>query len=71
MDVYGWASRTLEEALEQGRRDGVDRALALRALLSGVVALSKAHRGPEDLAQELLFLADNLDDDRDYAFMRP
>ncbi|TRX76158.1 hypothetical protein [Pseudomonas mangiferae] len=71
MDVYGWAARVLEQALEQGQAEGFEAALAVRALLSGAVALSKAHRSAEDLAQELAFLADNLDDERDYTFMRP
>jgi len=43
----------------------------LRALLSAVVERSKGVRSQEDLAAELMFLADNLDDGRDYAFMRP
>jgi len=45
--------------------------MALRALLSEVVQQSKALRDAQELAHELQFLADNLDDDRDYAFMRP
>ena len=36
-----------------------------------VVQGSQQVRSPQDLAEELLFLADNLDDRRDYAFMRP
>lgn len=45
--------------------------MALRALLSAVVQGNQRVRSPQDLAEELLFLADNLDDQRDYAFMRP
>jgi hypothetical protein len=50
---------------------GFDPGLSLRALLSAVVQQSKAVRNAEDLADELRFLAENLDDDQDYGFMRP
>ena len=45
--------------------------LSLRALLSAVVQQSKTVRSVEDLADELQFLAENLDDTQDYGFMRP
>jgi hypothetical protein len=45
--------------------------LSLRALLSEAVELNRLEREVADLAQELQFLADNLDPERDYAFMRP
>ncbi len=35
------------------------------------VELNRAERDAGDLASELQFLAENLDDQRDYAFMRP
>jgi len=50
---------------------GFDPGLSLRALLSAVVQQSKAVRSVEDLADELRFLAENLDDSQDYGFMRP
>lgn len=68
MGVHAWAEQAVEQLLQE-RQD--NQALLLRALLSAVVERSKAVRAPEDLAQELLFLADNLDDERDYLFMRP
>lgn len=71
MSVYTWAKAQLQSGLAAAGAEGFDQALALRALLSAVVEASKAHRSPADLAQELQFLADNLDDDRDYSFMRP
>ncbi|MFU2701404.1 hypothetical protein ACM7OU_18860, partial [Pseudomonas aeruginosa] len=46
-------------------------AMRLRALLSAIVELNRAERDAGDLASELQFLAENLDDQRDYAFMRP
>ncbi len=71
MSVHTWANEHLQRSLEAAIVEGYEPALALRALLSAVVEQSKAYRSPADLAQELQFLADNLDDDRDYSFMRP
>ena len=45
--------------------------LVVRALLSAVVRANAQVRTQEDLEHELHFLADNLDEDRDYTFMRP
>ena len=71
MSVHTWAKEQLQRSLETAGAAGHEPGLALRALLSAVVEESRAHRSPADLAQELQFLADNLDDDRDYTFMRP
>ncbi|MCY1281302.1 hypothetical protein D9M68_183800 [compost metagenome] len=71
MGAHQWARRELEESLQRARAQGLDPLLALRALLSGVVELNRQERDLADLAQELQFLADNLDPERDYAFMRP
>ncbi|MEK1943603.1 MAG: hypothetical protein AAAB16_24790 [Pseudomonas sp.] len=71
MSVHTWANDHLQRSLAAATAEGYEPALALRALLSAVVEQSKAYRSPADLAQELQFLADNLDDDRDYSFMRP
>lgn len=71
MGVHQWAAEQIEAALAQGHEQGHDELMALRALLSAVVERSKGCRSPGDLAQELEFLASNLDEDRDYAFMRP
>lgn len=54
-----------------GARGGLRSGLSLRALLSAVVQQSKAVRNLEDLADELRFLAENLDEGQDYGFMRP
>jgi hypothetical protein len=71
MSVHTWAKEQLQRSLKSASAEGFEPALALRALLSAVVEESKGYRSPADLAQELQFLADNLDDDRDYSFMRP
>ena len=71
MGVHGWAQQELQRGLEAARQAGYEPQLYLRALLSAVVEQSRQDRAVADLAQELRFLADNLDDGRDYGFMRP
>ena len=71
MGVHEWARQELEQSLQRAREQGFETALGLRALLSAVVQRSSGERGAADLAAELQFLAENLDDQRDYGFMRP
>ena len=71
MGVHQWARQELESSLERAQAQGVDPLMTLRALLSEAVELNRLEREVADLAQELQFLADNLDPQRDYAFMRP
>ncbi|RON40643.1 hypothetical protein [Pseudomonas frederiksbergensis] len=71
MSVYEWARQELRRSLDVAQEVGFDPGLSLRALLSAVVQQSKAVRSVEDLADELQFLAENLDDGQDYGFMRP
>ena len=71
MSVHSWARNAVQDDLHDAETQGYETVVALRALLSEVVQRSRALRDPQELAHELQFLADNLDDDRDYAFMRP
>jgi hypothetical protein len=71
MSVYEWARQELRHSLDGAQEVGFDPGLSLRALLSAVVQQSKSVRSAEDLADELRFLAENLDDSQDYGFMRP
>ncbi|MDD2162215.1 hypothetical protein N1078_16725 [Pseudomonas sp. MIL19] len=71
MGVHQWARQAIEQSLQGVEAQGLDQAMALRALLSAVIERSRAARSAADLAAELQFLADNLDDERDYSFMRP
>ena len=71
MSVYEWARQETRQSLDMAQEVGFDPGLSLRALLSAVVQQSKAVRSVEDLADELQFLAENLDDGEDYPFMRP
>lgn len=71
MSTHQWARQELQASLQRAQEQGHAPLLSLRALLSAVVELNHQQRDTADLAQELQFLADNLDPDRDYAFMRP
>lgn len=71
MSIHSWAEQRLHELLLEAEAAGMDTQLVLRALLSSVVRANAQVRTQEDLAHELHFLADNLDEERDYAFMRP
>lgn len=71
MGVHEWARREVAASLARGEEQGFDTVLVLRALLSAVVERNGAVRSRQDLAHELQFLADNLDGERDYSFMRP
>ncbi|KAF0866898.1 hypothetical protein [Pseudomonas sp. LD120] len=71
MSVYQWARQEVHDSLQSAQQEGFEPGLSLRALLSAVVQQSKGVRSLEDLADELQFLAENLDDDQDYSFMRP
>ena len=71
MSVHALAKHDLQRSLLAAQAAGHEPALYLRALLSAVVERSKQERSTADLAQELQFLAENLDDGRDYGFMRP
>ncbi|MEA1606749.1 hypothetical protein [Pseudomonas spirodelae] len=71
MGVHQWARQAIEQSLQGVEAQGFDQVMALRALLSAVIERNRAARSAVDLAAELQFLADNLDDERDYSFMRP
>ena len=71
MGIHEWARAALERELNDAKQNGLAEELALRALLSAVVERSTRLRSAGDLAQELIYLADNLDPDQDYGFMRP
>lgn len=70
MGVHEWARHEVEQSLRRASERGFEPGLGLRALLSAVVQRSSCEREVADLAAELQFLAESLDE-RDYAFMRP
>ena len=71
MSVYALAKTIMQQAVAQAEGKGYDEQLLARALMSEVIAVYKKGRTNKDIADELGFLADNLDEDADYAFMRP
>jgi hypothetical protein len=71
MSVYALARTLMQQAIEQAQAEGHNEQQLARALMSEVIAVYKRQRSNADIANELAFLADNLDDDIDYAFMRP
>lgn len=71
MGVHEWARREFQQAVLRAGEQGLAPEMVLRALLSAVVEGNRVSRSAADLAAELQFLADNLDDERDYSFMRP
>ena len=50
---------------------GLDAQMVARALVEQGIELWKAHRSIDDISSELRFIADSLDPDADFEFMRP
>ncbi|AQZ94648.1 hypothetical protein ACFSB1_15465 [Halopseudomonas phragmitis] len=71
MSVYALAKTVVEQGVEQAREAGYGEQDLARALMNEVIAIYKRERSLADIAHELQFLAENLDEDQDYAFMRP
>lgn len=71
MSAYKIAQQVMAEAIEKAAAAGHDEQALARALMSEVIAVYKKGRSHADISSELDFLANNLDDDQDYAFMRP
>mgnify|MGYP000385978084 CR=1 FL=1 len=71
MGVHEWAGQEIQQTVLRADEQGFAPEVALRALLSAVIERNRLTRSAADLAAELQFLADNLDDERDYSFMRP
>lgn len=71
MSVYKLAGTVMQQALSQAAQAGYDEQDMARALMAEVITVYKRKRSQADIAHELGFLAENLDEDQDYAFMRP
>ena len=65
------AKRHLEAAIAEGKTQSASADAIARAMLSQAIATFLASRSPDDVKQELLAAAENVDPDTDYAFMRP
>ncbi len=71
MSSYEIARRCIAGVLEQASGADITAADALHALLVSTVDVYKAEVSPAMVRDALAFLLDNLDDTRDYEFMRP
>lgn len=71
MSIYRMSEMVMQQALNQAREAGYGDQEMARALMAQVLAVYRRERTPADIAHELSFLAENLDEDQDYAFMRP
>ncbi|MEQ8344286.1 MAG: hypothetical protein RIB84_03485 [Sneathiellaceae bacterium] len=69
--VHTIVARHVAAAIEEAGRDGIGEDAVARGLFSRVLAIYKQSRSAEDIRQELLAAAENLDDDQDFTFMRP
>ena len=61
----------MQALLAEADAAGISHDVVGRALINQVIDLYRETRTPDDIASELTFLADNLDPDEEYAFMRP
>ncbi len=65
------ASAALEQLLESARAEAIPGDVVGRALLARLVEEWLARRSWRDVASELVFVADSLDPETEFQFMRP
>lgn len=65
------ASAALEQLLESARAEAIPGDVVGRALLARLVEEWLARRSWRDVASELAFVADSLDPETEFHFMRP
>lgn len=65
------ARRHVDAALDEGTARGQAADAVARAILNAVVEVYRRERGVADIRRELAFVAEHLDDDEDFPFMRP
>lgn len=71
MSAYKLARVVMAQGIEQAAAQGYDEQAFARAMMAELIAVYRRARSMDDIASELKFLADNLDEDEEYAFMRP
>ena len=71
MSSYEMVSRHVEAALKEAAACSISSDVVARCLLSEAIRLFKRERSHDDIAQELMAAADNLDEDAPLAFIRP
>lgn len=63
--------RHVSALIEETKASGTPTDVVGRMLIQEAIELWNAERDWQDIASELKFMADNLDPDLDYEFMRP
>ena len=63
--------RHVAALLEEAAAAGIPRDVIGRLLLHEAITLWKRERSDDDIQHELRFVADNLDPNADFEFMRP
>ncbi|MFN3579350.1 MAG: hypothetical protein ACK4VV_02615 [Pseudomonas sp.] len=71
MSVYKLAEQLMRDNIARAEAEGFTSQELAKALLTEVINVYRQQRTQADIAHELTFLAENLDEDADYAFMRP
>ena len=72
MSTYQMVAKHVDAALAEAAAQKIESEVVARYLLSEAVRVFKqANRSDKDIAAELTGLAENLEDDPTYAFMRP
>lgn len=67
----GLVKKHMDALLAEADAAGLSHDVVGRMLINQVIELYRQTRSIDDIASELTFLADNLDPDEEYAFMRP
>ena len=61
----------VEKMLADAREQNIPTDLIGRELINEAIRIYQMERSVEDIAQELSFVAENLDPDTEFTFMRP
>jgi hypothetical protein len=61
----------VQTLLAEAQDKNIPTDLIGRELINAAIQIYQAKRSIDDIAQELTFLAENLDPDTEYTFMRP
>ena len=69
--VHEVVNRHVEALLDEAEAQQLPADTVARALLNKVIEIYRRQRSIEDVRSELEFVAETLDDDTDFAFMRP
>lgn len=70
VSAYQLVDRHVTAALEEAQQHSIPQETVASNLISAAVRILKQHRSAEDIASELSFAIENIEE-RDYEFMRP